>query len=393
MKMTKTITVILLAGKQERVSGPLRITIPVHVSKPLCVKLIAEEINLEFPGYVVPIDDKQSELILISPHLNPGDEMETTVEIDEQNPYTSETRAKGIGITKVDEHRIRIDIDGQEFTSFYSNMEKACRPYFYPLIAPCGVGVTRNWPIREDVAGDSNDHIHHKSCWSAWGDLNGTDNWSDGKKNGHQVTKEILQMESNAVYGRIIMKNIWLDNQDKDQLEEIRDVIVYNMKDVRIMDFSVSLKALHEDIKFGDTKEGGFLAVRVATPMEGVKGGIIENALGALGEKMNWGKRSQWCDYSGVVNGKNVGIAMFDHHENYMYPTYWHVRDYGLMAANPLAISEFIGKGHNGSITLEKGKELVFKYRLIIHNGNAHDAKIKDHYLNYYLPMETPIFE
>jgi hypothetical protein len=387
--MATQITVIFLAGKQERVSGPARILIPVSVSQPLAVKMIAEEINLEFPGYIVPIDKKESELFTIVPHLDANNEMETTVVIDEKNPYTVGDK---VVLTKVDDHRIRIDIGGHEFSSFYSNMEKANRPYLYPLIAPCGVGVTRNWPIKEDVAGDTTDHIHHKSCWSAWGDLNGTDNWGDGKKNGHQVTKDI-KTESNAVYGRITVKNMWLDKNDKDQIEEIRNIIIYNTKDVRIIDFSISLKAINGDVKFGDTKEGGFLAVRVATPMEGVKGGVIENSLGAISEKVTWGKRAQWCDYSGIVNGKKVGIAMIDHHENYMFPTYWHVRDYGLMAANPLGISEFLGKGHNGSITLNNGKELVFKYRLIIHDGDAQDAKIKEHYLNYYIPIETPVFK
>jgi len=34
--------------------------------------------------------------------------------------------------------------------------------------------------------------------------------------------------------------------------------------------------------------------------------------------------------------GKTVGIAVFDHPSNPRHPTTWHVRDYGLFAANPL---------------------------------------------------------
>ena len=48
-----------------------------------------------------------------------------------------------------------------------------------------------------------------------------------------------------------------------------------------------------------------------------------------------WGKRAEWCDYYGPVEGQVVGIAIFDHPSNPAHPTWWHVRDYGLFAANP----------------------------------------------------------
>jgi len=46
-------------------------------------------------------------------------------------------------------------------------------------------------------------------------------------------------------------------------------------------------------------------------------------------------KHADWCDYYGSIGGKTVGIAMFDHPSNPRHPTTWHVRDYGLFAANP----------------------------------------------------------
>src|SRR5207249_1657673 len=62
--------------------------------------------------------------------------------------------------------------------------------------------------------------------------------------------------------------------------------------------------------------------------------GKIENAEGKVSEKHCWGRISAWCDYSGPIDGKNVGIAILADPKN-PHPTCWHVRGYGLMAANP----------------------------------------------------------
>ena len=127
--------------------------------------------------------------------------------------------------------------------------------------------------------------------------------------------------------------------------------------------------------------------------MDGSRGGKIENSIGAVSEKETWGKRAEWCDYSGIVEGKKVGVAIFDNYDNVNFPTYWHVRDYGLMAANPFGLSHFIGKNKDGTYILNAKDELIFKYRLVVHDGDAFEAKLKEHYLNYYVPWETHVFK
>ena len=73
---------------------------------------------------------------------------------------------------------------------------------------------------------------------------------------------------------------------------------VYNAGDERrLVDYDVALTAAEGDVTFGDTKEGGIISFRVATSMDGSKGGRIENASGGVSEKECWGKPSNWCDY------------------------------------------------------------------------------------------------
>jgi len=72
-------------------------------------------------------------------------------------------------------------------------------------------------------------------------------------------------------------------------------------------------------------------------------------------------------DYSGEIDGEKRGIAIFDHPENSRRAR-WHVRAYGLFAANPFGLSTFTGdKSQNGSVTLEPGGTLRFRYRVVIH--------------------------
>lgn len=89
------------------------------------------------------------------------------------------------------------------------------------------------------------------------------------------------------------------------------------------------------DIEFGETKEAGILAVRVAPSMNGSRGGLISNSEGGVGEGDCWGRKASWCDYSGEVDGEMMGIAILDHPDNPNFPTRWHVRDYDLFATNP----------------------------------------------------------
>ena len=49
----------------------------------------------------------------------------------------------------------------------------------------------------------------------------------------------------------------------------------------------------------------------------------------------------------------------------------------GPFAANPFGLSVFTGdKSQDGAVTLEPGKSLRYRYRIIIHAGDAKDANI-----------------
>ena len=82
-----------------------------------------------------------------------------------------------------------------------------------------------------------------------------------------------------------------------------------------------------------------------------------------------WGKRAAWVDYYGPVAGKIVGVAIFDCPQNPHHPTWWHVRDYGLFAANPFGAKEFTKGKTTLNFTIKAGKSETFRFRILIHSG------------------------
>jgi hypothetical protein len=154
----------------------------------------------------------------------------------------------------------------------------------------------------------------------------------------------------------------------------------------RVMDFDITLLASNGDLTLGDTKEGT-MALRLAETMR-VKGklgkGHIVNSA-SVRDGQTWGKRADWCDYYGPVEGKTVGIAIFDHPQNPRHPTWWHVRDYGLFAANPFGQHDFesLPNKGTGNLVVPAGQSVTFRYRFCLHAGDEQQAKVAEKYQQY----------
>ena len=110
--------------------------------------------------------------------------------------------------------------------------------------------------------------------------------------------------------------------------------------------------------------------------------GKLTNSAGATGEKAVWGHIADWCDYSGTIDGKKAGIAVFADPRN-ASPAAWHARGYGLMAANPFGRDKSgfpAVKGKTDLVKIEKGKELKLKYAVYAHSGDAKAGKVAEAY-------------
>ena len=290
----------------------------------------------------------------------------------------------GVQITRL-EDRVRVELDGQLFTEYV--FKDTPRPYCYPLIGPGNLAMTRDWPMK-DSPDEAHDHPHHRSLWFAHGAMNGQDFWSEQKAFGKTVHEDFLQLKSGKDEGVIKSRNKWVAADGKVVCTDERTLRFHNPGSAseRILDFEITIFASNGDLTLGDTKEGT-MAVRLAETMR-LKGkvgeGHIVNSNGVR-DGQTWGKRADWCDYYGPVQGKTVGIAIFDHPQNPRHPTWWHVRDYGLFAANPFGQHDFesLPDKNAGNLTVPGGKSVTFRYRFYLHEGDEVQAKVAEKYREY----------
>ena len=122
-------------------------------------------------------------------------------------------------------------------------------------------------------------------------------------------------------------------------------------------------------VVFGDTKEGSFgMRLHPALRLKGpVAIGHIRNSTGAVDGQV-WGKRAAWVRYEGIVEDEPVGAVLFDHPGNLRHPTWWHARDYGLVAANPFGAHDFEGApAGTGDFELPAGERLELRWRVTLY--------------------------
>ena len=248
-------------------------------------------------------------------------------------------------------------------------------PIVYPIVGPTGKNMTRNFPMQKEYEGVKADHPHHRSLWFAHGDVNKLDFWAAKNKIVH---KRFVKAECDGQIALLVTENELLHNNNQVVCREVRTLRFAATESKRIIDFDITITAEQEKVVFGDTKEGTFgIRVPEVIAVETNKGGQFVNAEGKEGEKEAWGKRSAWVNYYGVLDGEKVGIAILNHPSSFRFPTYWHVRNYGLFAANPFGVHDFekLQDDKAGQHILPKGESLTFRYRVLFHTGeNIADA-------------------
>lgn len=274
---------------------------------------------------------------------------------------------------------VHILSNGEPFATVHMLAEP--RPYVWPLFAPGGIAVTRNHPMGERD-GEQSDHPHHQSFWLAHGNVNGFDFWH-GKGHRERVVSHAMKASAGRLpYALVQTEYNWLVDDDTLVMHESRQLRFRDEGDVRMIDVFVEFRAEEDDVRFGDTKEGMFaLRLHPALRVDGkVATGTLRNSDGRNGKAV-WGQRARWIDDSGVVDGKPVGVTMMDHPKNLRFPTWWHARTYGLLAANPFGLHDFEKQpAGTGDFVLKKGDTLSLRYRVLLHGEGWSDARIEAAY-------------
>jgi hypothetical protein len=310
---------------------------------------------------------------------------------------------------------------GGELVTRYLIGQDRPKPIFWPVNAPGGVPLTRSWPMEKARPGEATDHPHQQSAWFCHGDIipegielktkikgiAGVDFWSIAKGHGHMVCTKVAAPVNLAIGNGVALETVneWRTADGVKIMDEKRTIYFYAMPKAHLIVVRCDLHASVCNLTFGDTKEGAF-GIRINDDIHArpaVKGkpaindkpatkdqpagkGKIQNADGKIGEKDCWGQFSNWCDYSGPIDGKIVGLAVLADPKN-AHRSAWHVRGYGLMAANPFGREKHANfpavKGNNELVRLEKGKHLELRYGMLLHTGDADSGNVEAYYQRF----------
>jgi hypothetical protein len=302
------------------------------------------------------------------------------------------------------EKKVDVMIDGKLFTS-YIYPDNVKKPVLWPVMSPAGNMLTRSYPMI-NKEGDRTDHPHHVGIWLNYGDVNGLDFWNNSeaispeKSDGYGTIyhQSIEKVKSGKGKASLLTTSVWKSPDNTIMLEEQTGFEFLASGNVYIIDRTTTLKAVIDEVKFTDNKEGMF-AIRVAREMElpsekptklmdshgnvtkvekmdntFVKGDY-RSAEGVEGKEV-WGTRCRWMKLASEIKGEAVALVIIDHPSNAGYPTYWHARDYGLFAANTLGQKIFSDGKNELNLSLKKGESVTFKYRFVVAAENLTDDQI-----------------
>lgn len=272
---------------------------------------------------------------------------------------------------------------GEQIVWQFNYAADQAKPYFHPVALPGGPVVTWNRPP---------DHVWHHGLWFCWKYINGVNYWEPDKTGmppGKTEWKNVMASPLSDHSARIAMDLTYRPRDGKPLMTEKRTVVVSapDKNGQFHMDWTCEFTAGDEDVKLdrtplqgepGGQAWGGYagLSLRLA------KGLAERNAVSTNGPvKFNAQSRHRskatGMEYDGVLDGREVGVAMLDHPENLNHPSPWYViRSEPMSFFTPAVICY-------GPHTLKANQTMTLHYRVIVHPGRWNAEKLEDEYQRF----------
>ena len=260
--------------------------------------------------------------------------------------------------------RLIITHDSKPVAHFVFADTNILRPYFAHVHTPDGIQVTRNHP---PIAGvDPVDHpTMHPGIWLAFGNISGQDFWRNKATIRHEkftappkITKDQLTFATEATL---------VSTNQGEIAKLLSHFTLQSAHDGYLLWWKATFTPLTDGFTFGDQEEMGF-GIRVATPLSEKNGGSVRNSDKLTGAKNAWGKTAAWCDYSGILSNRFVGITVRPDPKN-IRASWFHSRDYGLVVANLFGQKAFT-KGEPSSVPVKKGETFTLRFAAFIHSSD-----------------------
>lgn len=267
----------------------------------------------------------------------------------------------------LDDRKVQVHMGDVDVLTYVFRDDKVPHPYWAPVKTISGIQVSRNHP---PVSGaDPDDHPGmHTGIWMSFGDLNGHDYWRMKARTVHQKFNINPKVRENVASWEVV--NHYLPTADVPA--ECEEIARHEIRRHRL-GYELSLESrfrpLKDELVFGDQEEMG-LGIRLQTPLavDRKQGGRILDSEGRRNGAGVWGKTSAWCDYSGPLQDRWVGMTIFSDPSNFR-ASWNHARDYGLLVVNPFGRRAFTG-GEPSQVRVAPGESLTLRYRILVHESD-----------------------
>ena len=258
--------------------------------------------------------------------------------------------------------RLVITHNSQPVAHYVFHDTNIFRPYFAHVRTLDGIQVTRRHP--PEPGNDPVDHATmHPGIWLAFGDISGQDFWRNQATIRHErFTSAPVAGESKLAFATesaMIATN-------GETLARLNSSFTFAaLRDGYLLTWDAVFTPATEGFTFGDQEEMGF-GIRVATPISEKNGGLVKNSDAVIGAKNAWGKTAAWCDYSGILSNRLVGLTVMPDPDNFRH-SWFHSRDYGLLAANPFGRKAFT-KGEISRVPVARNGAFHLCFAAFIHS-------------------------
>ncbi|MEN6428087.1 MAG: DUF6807 family protein [Phycisphaerales bacterium] len=247
------------------------------------------------------------------------------------------------------------------------------KPYVKELYTPAGLNVLLDAP---------SDHLHHHALMFAVA-VDGVNFWEETPTAGRQSqrgdsTNVVIAEHGGGPSAGFRVTPAWVDGTgSKGELGEVRTIEV-----CRVDKLAATVVTWRSDLAVPKNKQTVTLSgshyfglgMRFVRSMDG---GEFFNADGKEGTIFRGEERlvqSDWCAYTGAINGKPVTVAMLGHPSNPRHPAMW------FTMAKPFAYLSATLNLHEKPLVVTSGEPLVLRYAVVAWDGRVGTDRINEAY-------------
>ena len=350
--------VIIDAGKQDRQSTPVVLTVPPNTG----------HFILTSPEGTIQVQTEGTRSYFILDSLKAGTSRTYQVAHAKQQWIDSiSLKQKGTQLAFNNGEHPVLQYNGDK-----TELPKGIEPefqrggYIHPVYTPSGKLLTDDYPMN---------HKHHHGIWSPWTktEYEGRhpDFWNMGQKTGRVDFDKLGATFTGPIASGFSTHHKMIDmiaKPEKNALEEQWDVSIYkelktDKHPIFVFDLIITQNAVDSPLILPKYHYGG-LGFRGRSNWNGKGDAVTMLTSDGLNRDAGNGKPSRWCWIGGPAeDGKPIGITIMDHPQNFRSPQPARLNpDQPFFCYSPSA---------TGDWKIEKGTPYVATYRFIAADGGA----------------------